>query len=76
MQIIQIWSSFHVSCNVLFSDIDDCDTSVINIPEGLGEWTDSGLCLNGGTCIDKVDDYKCNCSIGYEGRNCLSGKQR
>ena len=27
-------------------------------------------CLNGGTCIDEVADYKCECQLGYKGRNC------
>uniref|UniRef100_A0A0K0D1X9 Neurogenic locus Notch protein n=1 Tax=Angiostrongylus cantonensis TaxID=6313 RepID=A0A0K0D1X9_ANGCA len=28
------------------------------------------LCLNGGRCIDFVDDYKCECPRGYTGQNC------
>ncbi|XP_055602052.1 protein crumbs isoform X2 [Uranotaenia lowii] len=32
---------------------------------------DSAPCLNGGQCIDFINDYRCNCSgTGYEGRNC------
>ena len=39
----------------LLSDTDDC----ANRP-----------CENGGTCIDAVDDYTCNCTAGYTGKNC------
>ena len=38
-----------------FSDIDDCDP---------------GPCENGATCADEVDDYTCNCTVGYFGKNC------
>lgn len=27
-------------------------------------------CRNGGICIDGDRDYTCNCTVGYEGRNC------
>lgn len=27
-------------------------------------------CLNGGTCIDGLKDYECQCRNGFEGRNC------
>lgn len=27
-------------------------------------------CLNGGTCIDDIDDYKCNCVDGFVGKHC------
>lgn len=27
-------------------------------------------CLNGGTCIDDVDDYNCNCVEGFVGKHC------
>ena len=41
------------------TDIDDCADSP---------------CDNGGTCIDKVADYDCNCVEGYSGKNCSTGK--
>ena len=28
------------------------------------------LCLNGGTCIDRVNAYDCECPEGYTGKNC------
>lgn len=37
------------------SDIDDCD---------------SGPCMNGATCTDKVNGYQCDCAPGYSGMNC------
>ena len=27
-------------------------------------------CQNGGTCVDEVADYRCECVLGFEGRNC------
>ena len=33
-------------------------------------------CENGGTCIDAVNDYTCNCVDGYTGKNCSIGKNR
>ena len=31
-------------------------------------------CLNNGTCIDRVDDYKCSCVPGFVGKNCSNSK--
>ncbi|VDN04815.1 unnamed protein product [Thelazia callipaeda] len=28
------------------------------------------LCLNGGTCVDGVNSYRCRCQRGFTGRNC------
>ena len=39
-------------------DIDDCD--------GI-------TCQNGGTCIDAVNAYSCNCAPGYDGDHCENG---
>jgi hypothetical protein len=39
-------------------DIDDCE----NI-----------ICLNGGTCIDGVNTYNCDCAEGYTGQTCETG---
>ena len=36
-------------------DIDDCSPNP---------------CQNGGSCIDEVDSYKCECVEGYFGENC------
>ena len=40
-------------------DIDDCK---------------SGYCLNGGTCNDKVNDYECDCVLGWKGKRCQTSK--
>ncbi|XP_006883868.1 PREDICTED: vitamin K-dependent protein Z [Elephantulus edwardii] len=31
-------------------------------------------CLNNGSCHDSIRSYTCNCSSGYEGRNCAYAK--
>ena len=48
-------------CTALLSDIDDC----ADMP-----------CQNGGTCIDAVNNYTCNCAAGYTGRNCSVGEYK
>jgi len=40
-------------------DIDDCASS---------------LCENGGTCIDGINGYTCNCKDGFIGENCQTGE--
>ena len=40
---------------ILFADIDECASSP---------------CQNGGTCVDGINSYSCNCNAGYTGDNC------
>ena len=47
--------------SLFLADVDDC----VEQP-----------CLNGGTCIDSVNDYTCLCADGYTGKNCAVGKNR
>ena len=44
---------------LLSSDTDDCYPNP---------------CLNNGTCIDGVNDYKCTCVYGFVGKNCSNSK--
>ena len=30
-------------------------------------------CQNGGTCVDLVGSYRCDCNKGYSGNNCETG---
>ena len=30
-------------------------------------------CKNGGTCVDLVGSYRCNCKTGYSGDDCETG---
>ena len=43
---------------LIFLDIDECA---------------SHPCQNGGTCVDVINAYTCNCAPGYEGDNCEIG---
>ena len=40
------------------SDVDECS---------------SNPCENGGTCIDGINEYSCQCVAGYTGLNCETG---
>ena len=44
---------------LLFTDIDDCVNPT---------------CANGGSCVDGVNSYSCNCTAGYTGNHCQTGK--
>jgi hypothetical protein len=39
------------------AEIDECQANSVT-------------CLNNGTCIDLVNDYRCNCSLGFTGHRC------
>ena len=34
----------------------------------------SNPCVNGGSCINGVNSYRCNCLSGWEGPHCADGK--
>ena len=46
-------------CVIKFTDTDECA---------------SGPCQNGGTCIDQVNGYLCQCAPGYTDLQCQTGK--
>ena len=35
----------------------------------------SGPCQNGGTCVDQVNGYLCQCAPGYTDLQCQTGKK-
>ena len=49
------------------------------LPPELDE-CDPNPCLNGGTCLDGVRNYTCNCTsdnfLIYTGRNCGTGEKK
>ena len=41
-----------------FTDIDDCVNNT---------------CQNGGSCVDGINNFTCNCLKGYTGSHCQTG---
>ena len=31
-------------------------------------------CANGGSCLDGINHYSCDCAVGYTGNRCETGK--
>lgn len=40
-------------------DIDDCANRT---------------CANGGSCVDGINKYRCDCAVGFTGDHCETGK--
>ena len=59
--VIFFVKEFLVVFLLILVDIDDCADQP---------------CQNGGTCIDSVNDYSCNCVDGYSGKDCSVGKSK
>ena len=47
------------NCVLTSIDVDECA---------------SGPCQNGGTCVDQVNGYQCQCAPGYTDLQCQTGK--
>ena len=43
------------------ADIDECASSP---------------CVNGGSCVDRVNKYRCNCPKGYTGGSCQTDEDK
>ena len=57
--IIDMCKYLVLSTMIFCSDHDDC------MPDP---------CQNGGACTDDINDYTCNCTQGWEGKNCTISK--
>lgn len=54
------WLDFHKSrYSLILIDVNDCKENP---------------CLNGGTCIDGINNYQCICKEGWEGVHCNISK--
>ena len=49
-------------------DIDECADAMNNATHK------SSLCYNNGSCMNTLGSYTCNCTLGWEGRTCETGK--
>lgn len=45
--------------SLVSADVNECETEP---------------CEHGGTCIDEVNGFSCNCTPGWEGNTCQFGK--
>ena len=63
IDVIVLWATLEnysvIDRNTNFLDIDDCVNHT---------------CANGGLCVDGINTYLCNCSAGYTGERCLTGR--
>ena len=63
ISVIVLWATLEnysiIDRNTNFIDIDDCVNHT---------------CANSGLCVDGINTYTCNCSAGYTGVRCLTGK--
>ncbi|XP_064617081.1 protein crumbs-like isoform X2 [Liolophura sinensis] len=48
----------------------DCDPGFTGIPCVDINECDIGQCKNGAGCENTIGDYSCNCTLGYEGKDC------
>ena len=58
-----------VTCCTHYLDFLSTDLSFLDI-----NYCESNPCRNGGTCIEEVDSYNCNCVPGYTGHDCETSK--
>ena len=49
-------------------DIDECADAMNNATHK------SSLCYNNGSCMNTLGSYTCNCTLGWEGLKCETGK--
>ena len=65
VRVIVLWATFEnyslTDRKTNFIDIDDCVNHT---------------CANGGLCVDGINTYSCNCSAGYTGERCLTGRSK
>ena len=79
MSTMLIWHSFYDGCPLCFSG--GCRLCWYDIDPDLFSFAFSDInecsshpCLNGAICIDRVNDYLCECRPGYADKNCQTGR--
>ena len=55
--------------------IDDWSSTCVCVRADIDECANV-TCMNGGTCLELVNDYRCLCAAGYTGSNCDIGEER
>ena len=65
IRVIVLWATLEnyslINRNTNFIDIDDCLNHT---------------CAKSGLCEDGINTYSCNCSAGYTGERCLTGRSK
>ena len=67
---VNLCSNLRTSCHfiILFADVS-------HLPS-LSHHCEPNPCENGGTCIDEIFNYRCECPDEFEGENCSTSKKQ
>ena len=68
-----IWEHFQVSINDKSLDLVGEAIGGVNIGNCPHPCANKP-CINGGLCVPINDQYKCNCPLGFENKNCEDRK--
>ncbi|KAJ7352843.1 hypothetical protein OS493_033385 [Desmophyllum pertusum] len=61
----QTWNG-HIAMRV---EVHGCPLPVVKPADSTNECS-TATCQNGGTCVNRYNDYLCACKAGYSGKNC------
>ena len=67
--VLRVMAHVHILCPMA----DEFKKHIFLYISADHDWCQSEPCQNNGTCVDKVNDYECLCTVGFEGQNCEIG---